>query len=478
MHFAWPSLCLLTAALAGLGPLFAQPVRRLGLACHTRHLRQTTRVDQNFGHVPLRFEPSGDSTSFIARGSGYSVRLNPAGALLSLGAGDVVTMKLEGAHPVQPAASDRLPGTVNYFLGNDAQCWRTNIPTYAKVAYSNIYPGVDLVYYGNRRALEYDLVVAPQASVKPIRLPYEGAHLSLEKSGDLKITGPHGIIAFHQPVAYQADGTTKQPVHARFVRLSDTEVAFAVGRYNRNQPLIIDPQIAYSTYFEGATSQAIAVDSAGSAYITGSASPAIGSLPVTPGALRTTYPDPPPAPANSSWAPAVFVTKLSPDGESLLYSTYIGGTGDEQGYAIAVDSAGNAYVTGETHSIDFPVTPGAFQTTNREPFFLTSTAFVIKLNPSGTGLVYSTYLGGGGPSFGDLGYGIAVDANGDAYVTGAATSTDFPVTPGAYQSTNKAAASAATNIFVTKFNANGTGLIYSTYIGGSGTRSFALPTRR
>ena len=384
-------LCLFPAVLAGGWPLFGQPVVRAASSLPARP--QAARVDKDFGRIPLSFEPSSDNSSFIAHGSGYSVRLNPDGALLSLGQDDVVIMKLQGSDPAKPTARDLLPGTVNYFLGNDAKHWRTSIPTYAKVAYSGVYPGIDLVYYGDHRALEYDLVVAPKASVKSIRIRFAGARINLAANGDLQIKAQHGSIAFHQPIAYQSINVHKQPVQARFVKINDTEVAFAVGHYDRRQPLVIDPQIIYSTYFNGATVQAIAVDSAGSAYITGAAAT---TLPVTAGAFQTTDPEYSP---NSKNAPqsAAFVSKLSPDGGSLVYSTYVGGTHQETGTAIAVDSSGNAYLTGTTRSPDFPVTSGAFQPTNRNPNENT-TGFLVKLNPSGSGLVYSTYLGGSGHS--------------------------------------------------------------------------------
>ncbi len=450
------TLRLITLGMAGAWPLFGQVV--ISGAGPSSTPPQTTRVDRDFDRTPLSFEPSGDGdSSFLARGNGYSVRLDLDGALLRLGSGDVVRMKLDGANPVKPSARDRLPGTVNYFIGNDSQRWRCGVPTYGKIAYRGVYSGVDLVYYGNRRALEYDLVVAPQASVKSIRLQFTGARISRENNGDLKILAPHGAVAFHQPVAYQLQGTTRRLVHARFVKISDTEVAFAVDRYNRNQPLIIDPQIVYSTYFNDTTPLAIAVDSAGSAYITGIATE---ELPVTSGAFQTADP----GGAKSS---AAFVAKLSPDGQSLVYSTYIGGTRNGPVTAIAVDNAGNAYLTGSTDAPDFPVTPGVFQTANTHPYGY-STGFLLKLNPSGTGLVYSTFLGGTGPTNEDTPSGVAVDANGDAFVTGSTHSLDFPVTAGAFQSTNKAAVHSASNIFVTKFNRDATALLYSTYLGGSG----------
>lgn len=479
LPLALASLSVVIPFLADAWPVSGQPVAR-GVSSPTA-ISATARMDRDYGRLPLSFEASDGGESFLARGNGYSIRLNQDGALLGLGQRDVVSMKLVGANPVMPTAKDLLPGTANYFIGNDAKGWRTNIPTYAKIVYSGVYPGIDLVYYGDHRALEYDLVVAPRASVKPIRIHFDGAQVSLEENGDLQIKAQHGVIAFHQPVAYQAVGAKKQPVRARFVKISNTEVGFAVGGYDRERPLVIDPQIAYSTYFNNAGPVAIAVDSTGSAYITGDT--VSFNLPVTPGAFQTTDHELVP-PESSEPVPCAFVAKLSADGESLLYSTYIGGTGfpggiiqghgqnagGDLGEAIAVDSGGDAYVTGETYSTDFPVTAGAFQTRNNEAYLGATSAFILKLNPSGDKLVYSTYLGGSTGRIGDLdaGYGIAVDTMGYAYVAGKAGSTDFPVTPGAFQTVNKAAANVASNIFVSKLSPDGSALAYSTYIGGSG----------
>jgi len=412
-------------------------------------------MQEDYGRLPLGFEAAEDGSAFLARGNGYSAQLSQAGALLQLGLDDVVTMKLAGAATVKPVARDPLAGKANYFIGNDPKRWRTNIPTYAKVSYASVYPGIDLVYYGNNRALEYDLAVAPHADPKQILLRFDGAELSLKPNGDLKIDGGHGTIAFHQPIAYQILGTVRQQIPARFVKASPTEIAFAVGRYDRSRPLVIDPQIAYSTYFNNGYIAAIAVDNTGAAYITGTSS---FGVPLTPGAFDTTNHQPSQTGSNYP-----FVTKLSPDGQSLVYSTYLGSNGEAA--AIAVDSAGNAYVAGSTGSHDFPTTSGAFQSQNQN--FYGDSAFLAKLNPSGSGLVYSTYLGGTKYA-GDQAQGVAVNATGEALVMGTAYSQDFPVTPGAYQATNKAAASNLSNIFITKFNASGSGLIYSTYIGGSG----------
>jgi hypothetical protein len=247
-------------------------------------------------------------------------------------------------------------------------------------------------------------------------------------------------------------------------------VGFRLGNYDRTQALVIDPALAYSTLLGGSggeTGTAIAVDTAGNAYVTGSTCST--DFPVTPGAFQTTNA----AAANSGCN--AFVTKLSPGGTALVYSTYLGGSsnnmGGDMGRAIAADAAGNAYVAGQAYSTDFPVTKGAFQATNHAAANDTSNAFVTKLNPSGTALVYSTYLGGSGFQVeypGDAANAIAVDAAGDAYVAGQSYSPDFPVTQGAFQTTNNCVANECANAFVTMLNPAGTALVYSTYLGGSG----------
>jgi hypothetical protein len=246
---------------------------------------------------------------------------------------------------------------------------------------------------------------------------------------------------------------------------ADNQVGFDVPSYDPTRPLVIDPALSYSTYLGGSggdMAYAITVDTAGNAYVAGEASST--NFPVTPGAFQTTNP-----------AGSAFVTKLNPTGTALVYSTYLGGSSGATASGLAVDTSGNVYLTGDTGAIDFPVTPGAYQTTNRAAANGDTTAFVTKLNPTGTALLYSTYLGGSGlstytPYSGDKGNAIAVDATGDAYVTGQTYSIDFPVTQGGLQTANHGEAKGTFNAFITKLNAAGTALAYSTYLGGSGGR--------
>ncbi|MBI2829078.1 MAG: SBBP repeat-containing protein, partial [Acidobacteria bacterium] len=337
--------------------------------------------------------------------------------------------------------------------------------SYARVRYESVYPGVDLVYYGNQRQLEYDFVVAPGADPGAIKLAFEGARsIERDASGNLILRTAGGDLRMHKPVVYQEVGGVKRLIPGRYVVASKQQVGFHVAAYDRSKPLVIDPVLVYSTFLGGSGNDfgfRIAVDSAGNAYVTG-------------GTDSTNFPGPGgiAAPKLGSSAKGaggdVFVTKLNPAGTALVYSTYLGGSGNDGGIGIAVDSAGNAYVTGTTNSADFPTTLGAFDVT----FNGVQDVFVTKLNPAGSALVYSTYLGGSGferPN------GIAVDSAGNAYVMGRTTSTistnpllNFPTTAGAFQTIAPGGdAFNPQDVFVTKLNPAGSALVYSTFLGGN-----------
>ena len=496
---------------------------------------QQVRVVENYGKLPLSFEANTGQTNlgvkFLSRGRGYTLFLTSDEAVLELGRSKpeirkskietgnsrietgtdipqpliprleppvrgfeprmpnpqarvsaVLRMRLLGANPAaRVTGEEELPGKANYFIGNDPKKWRTKVPTYAKARYAGIYPGIDLVYYGNQRQLEFDFAVAPNADPRPIRLRFGGPNnLRLAANGDLEVTTVDGAVAFHKPLVYQVVDGHRHTVAADFALLGKHTFGFRLGRYDRAKALVIDPALAYSTFLGGSGSDAgnaIAVDTAGNVYVAGST--ASTDFPVTQGVYQTTNH----AAANQSLN--AFVTKLNPTGTALVYSTYLGGSGTVYGgdtaSAIAVDTAGNVYVAGQTYSSDFPVTPGAFQTTNRAAAIDSTNAFVTELNPTGTALVYSTYLGGSGGQgnyTGDKGNAIAVDATGDAYVAGETYSADFPVTQGAFQTTNHAAATGLPNAFITKLNPAGTALVYSTYLGGSGGGRVGYPGDR
>jgi hypothetical protein len=394
----------------------------------------------------------------------------------------VLRMKLVGSNPAaQITPFNPLPGKSNYFIGNDPAQWRTSVPNYAKVRYHEAYPGVDLVYYGNPQQLEYDFVVAPGASSDAITLdlgmdpaadasssanPASAAALHIDSNGDLVINTSGADLRFKKPVAYQtefqpemnergaADRAERNPIEGRWILKGKNRVGFQIASYDSRKPLIIDPALSYATYLGGSAgdvAQAVTVDSSGSMYVTGEATST--NFP-TLNAVQQTY-------AGHGDA---FVTKLNPTGTALVYSTYLGGSGLDGGYGIAVDSNGNAYVGGDTGSKNFPVTKGAFQTTcGGDCAKGTSDVFVSVLDPTGSSLVYSTYLGGSGTD--RLVEGITVDSQGDAYVTGWTQSTNFPVTKGAFQTTLPG----TTSGFVTEINPTGSALLYSTYLGGTGS---------
>ncbi len=401
-------------------------------------------------------------------------------------------MKLVGANAnAKVAGLEGLPGKANYFIGNDPKKWRTNVATYAKVKYENVYPGVDLVYYGNEGRLEYDFVVAPGADLNAIRLsvaaagPQDG-HATLAvgaqvprvtNNGDLVVEADSGEVRFRKPVVYQPAASDQSsvvrsrlqggtdvvpsqlPIHnsklldGHYVLTADNHVRFEVPGYDKSRPLVIDPVLTYSTYLGGSGNLdegvGIAVDSSGNAYVTGVTNstnfPTLNPIQATCGSC-------------AGGGTNAFVTKINSAGTALVYSTYLGGSGNlDEGDGIAVDSSGNAYVTGVTNSTNFP-TVNAFQPALKG----SDDAFVTKLNAAGSALVYSTYLGGSSLDGGD---GIAVDSSGSAYVTGFTYSTDFP-TANPFQAA--LGGSTARNAFVTKFNAAGSALVYSTYLGGSG----------
>ena len=419
-------------------------------------------IAERYGRLPLAFEQNRGHTDgrvdYLARAAGQMIFLTPTGATLALKGeqgkrGAAIRLAFAGANARARASGlERKPGSVSYLKGERSE-WRGGIPTYGRVQYESIYPGIDLAWYGtNGGRLEYDFLLAPGADPDRIALRIEGAErVSLTSRGAVRIETAAGSVTQRPPVAYQQLGGQRRPVESRY-RLDGHRVALALGSYDRSRPLVIDPVLAYSSYLGGGSSdsgQAIAVDSAGSAYVTG---PTYSSdFPTTTGAFEES--DPP----DSSDA---FVSKLSPDGSELVYSSYLGGNGDDSGQAIAVDSAGSAYVTGEANSNDFPTTPGAFEEDDQTG----SDAFASKLSPDGSELVYSSYLGGGGS---DTGQAIAVDSAGSAYVTGQANSSDFPTTAGAFQESDRPDIDA----FASKFAPDGSELAYSSYLGGNDKES-------
>src|SRR5438876_73683 len=477
----------------------------VGFACPATAAREA-RVSETYGKLPLHFEANRGQTHedvcFLARGPGYSLFLTPTGTALTLtkqessahkpaahgkpeprgrATGTVLRMTFAGANPdPRVTGLEELPGKANYFIGNDPANWRTSVPTYAKVRYADLYPRIDLLYYGNQRQLEYDLVVRPGADPTRIVLDIQGAdRLQVDAQGALVLQTTVGPIRQRKPVIYQELDGVRKDIPGGYVLKGEHQVGFKVAAYDASQALVIDPVLSYSTYLGGSGEDrdpAIAVDAAGNAYVTGHTESR--NFPTTTGAFQTGFG----GGAMSSGQGDAFVTKLNPAGSALVYSTYLGGSGPDDGKGIAVDAAGNAVrasghtagagvavdaagdacMTGYTSSTTSPTTAGAFQPSYGGASG-SSNAFVTKLNPTGSALVYSTYLGGSGGG-GDYGQGIAVDVAGNAYVTGITSSSDFPTTAGAFQTTF---GGGLYDIFVTKLEPTGSALVYSTYLGGS-----------
>jgi hypothetical protein len=361
--------------------------------------------------------------------------------------GGVLRMKLRKANAAAKVAGvDELAGTSNYFIGNDPAKWRTNVPTYTKVKYEGIYPGIDLVYYGKQRQLEYDFIVAPGADPRRIAFDVSGANrIRQDAQGELvfKMKTGEDEIRWHKPAVYQEKNGARQEIAARFAVTDANRVSFELAKYDTSRRLYIDPLI-YSTYLGGSgddDGNAIAVDAAGSAYITGETA-------------STDFPTMNPFQAANGGSYDAFVAKLNPAGTALVYSTYLGGSSVDYGYGIAVDSAGNAYVVGNTASTDFP-TMNPLQAANGGGLDV----FVAALNAAGSALIYSTYLGGSGD---DMGAAIALDSADNAYVTGSTASADFP-TNNPLQGAN----AGSINAFVSEIGSTGSALVYSTYIGGN-----------
>ncbi|WP_217697922.1 Ig-like domain-containing protein, partial [Sinomonas mesophila] len=421
-----------------------------------------------YGKLPLSFVANAGQTDegvrYYAQGAGFGFFFTEDKAVLSLSKGDrghALELGFLGSSPdATLEVSEPAPGTVNYLAAGENH---TNLPTYKQVVYRGLWPGIDMIFAGRDGTLKYEFHVAPGADPSDIRLSYAGADgLALGQGGELLISTPLGTLSDSTPRSYQPIGGREVAVQSRFALEQGTQTeayGFALAGFDTHHPLVIDPALDYSTFLGGAMDDrgfSIAVDSAGNAYVTGTTTST--DFPTTTGAFDT---------AANGGADA-FVTKLDATGTSLVYSTYLGGTSTENGTGIAVNSAGNAYVSGFTNSVNFPTTLGAFDTSLGG----SSDAFVTKLNVAGTALVYSTYLGGSGPdnpticSAGPTGCnGIAVDALGNAYVTGQ-TLFGFPTTPGAFATSPIGGFDA----FVAKLNPAGAGasdLVYSTYLGGS-----------
>jgi hypothetical protein len=436
-----------------------------------------TQAAAQYSSLPLTFQANQGQTAsqvkFLSQGRGYTAFLTASGMMLSLRPSEGVARQslaqgtsLRTAAAQSPAmlqftlvgaasnpvvtGEEMQPGKVNYFFGNDPTKWKTNIATYGRIRYHNVYPGIDMIYYGNHRQLEYDFAIAPGADPSQIQFQIQGAkNISLDSNGDLVLDTGTGVLHFKNPVIYQESDGARIPVKGAYAMKDATHVGFNLAAFDSSKPTVIDPVLAYGTYLGGSGDEeatGVAVDSNGNVYIAGYTD-------------STDFPS-----ANFGSLPAgdfhVFVAKLDPTGSTLLYADYIGGNNSDLDFALTIDSAGEAYLAGSTASSNFPVV-NAYQPTY--PGSLNG--FVTKVSADGSTLLYSTYLGGNGS---DLPASIALDSSSNILVAGSTSSSNFPM-ENAYQSTisPNQGGQYGTYGFLTKFTADGSALVYSTYFAGS-----------
>ena len=494
------ALCLIFAVLT------SRAQERLAPASPRTVPSEGGKVSSKYGNVPLMFEANQGQTDskvqFLSRGSGYSVFLTSGGMVLALRPSEISSPKDASSAPLpnrnrsrpsfvrQPEKVSRdeksmalaidlvgaaanpvivgeeaLRTRVNYFIGRDPSKWRRNVPTYNKIRYRNVYPGVDLVYYGNNHRVEYDFDLAAGADATQIQFSVKGADaLNIDSAGNLVLTKGTSELRFQTPLLYQDIKGIRVRVPGTYVLRDSTHVGFEIGTYDTTKPLVIDPVLVYSTFLGGSSddfSNGIAVDSAGDAYVIG-----LTDSPDFPLATIGSY---------NSTQFRMFLTKLDPTGSTLLFADYFGGTsGADEAFAVALDSSGNAYVTGNTLSSDFPVV-NAYQSALSG----SQDAFLAKFSADGSSIIYATYLGGSnltyvGGATTQIGRSISVDPAGEAVVAGITMATDFP-TKNPYQSSvsSDQFGEWGTYGFLTKFAANGASLVYSTYLAGGSTLNYS-----
>ena len=435
---------------------------------------RSTQKSVPYGQLPLTFEANrgqvAGQVKFLSRGKGYTAFLTTGGMVLTLrpyqaiatgkdersttgGQASSTTLQfrlLGSSRNPAVVGEDIQPGRVNYFLGNDRRQWHTNLPTYARVRYKNVYPGIDLVYYGNHQQLEYDFAVAPGADPRQIQFQIGGAEqIQVGPQGKLVLRTSAGELQFQSPIVYQESNGQRIPVDGGYVVRDSTHVGFQMSHYDPSKPLVIDPVLEYSTYLGGSgTDQptSVAVDGSGNVYVAGYTNSA--NFPLS--ALDSI----------SAGGNHAFVAKLDSTGSHLVYADYIGGNGADYGIALVLDSANNVYLAGSTASNNFP-TVKAYQAQQPGPY----TGFLTKVSADGSSLLYSTYLGG---STFDRPQSIAIDNIGQAVVAGYTMSQNFPMA-NAYQNTVSANQGGVFGVygFLTKFSPDGSSLVYSTYLAGN-----------
>ena len=489
-----------------------------------------TRAVQTLLQSPMSFEANQGQTDsrvqFLSRGSGYTLFLTSTEAVLALnsshsqlaakgqsaaegfgwnptnplsigsldrtprpisqvnpkeaGKEDVLRMRLVGANPSPEISGvDETSAKSNYFIGNDRSKWRRNVSNFGKVRYAGVYPGVDLVFYGNQQQLEYDFVVAPGADPNVISLGFaqanagsNGLPLHISDDGELVAHLSGGDVSFHKPVVYQTIGSgareTKQTIEGRYVLKADGQAGFELGSYDRSKQLVIDPTVSFATYLGGSDvdmAVGVAVDRFTDVVVVGSTRSA--DFPIFQ-PLENYHP----GNCGGLACRDIFMAKLNPTGTTLQFSTYLGGSNDDVATDVVLDMAGDIFIVGYTLSTDFPITSRAFQKTFGGGT-VTGDGFVMELaSKAGAagGIEYASYIGGSGD---DVAYGITVDyapsATPNVYVVGSTTSPNLPTTSGAYQSTcGLTEKGSCSNGFALKVNSKGSAMLYSTYLGGSG----------
>jgi uncharacterized repeat protein (TIGR01451 family) len=411
---------------------------------------------QSFANFPLAFEGNQGQVDsrirFLARAAGGELQLADDGVTVQFKQ-RALSFRFAGATCAPGMiGEDRLVERRNFLLGSDHSRWHTDVPTFRRVAYEQLYPGIDLTFYGNQKQIEYDFEVAPGADPRAIRLLFDrSVRLLISRDGDLILKSRGVELIQRKPSIYQTINGERRKIEGAYKLLANHEVGFEIAEYDRAQPLVIDPTLVYSTYLGGSgddSGNSIAIDSSGNVYVAGTTA-------------STNFPTHNAAFGTKNALEDIFVTKIDAAGANVLYSTYVGGSGRDRAGAIAIDSSGNAYVAGrvDSTSTDFPTTAGVLATSYRGGDF---DGVVFKLNPQGNALVYSSFVGG---EENDSVEGIALDATGVAYLTGGTKSNAFPTTITAYQGTR----AGDTDAFLAKLNAAGSALLYSTFIGGAAT---------
>ncbi|MCB0211521.1 MAG: SBBP repeat-containing protein [Anaerolineae bacterium] len=445
-------LALLALGVVWLGLMLASIMKVSRSALNTTQLQMTTQslsfvanAGQADPAVQFQLHRDGQTLYFTADEIQFVTTQSKDEILIS----DIVRLSFAGANDDPDVQGlDPLPGIANFFRGSDPAGWQTNVPTYGGIIYTDLYPGIDLVYRGTEGQLKSEFLVAPGADPTQIKMTYHGVEqTSLRSDGALALRSPHSELVETTPVVYQEIGGQRVPVEARYVLLENHQVGFELGQYNAVYPLVIDPTLGFSSYLGGNKVDIawdVTVDKNGNVYVVGETD-------------SDNFVTKNPFQSNFKGTKDAFVAKFNPNG-TRLYTTYLGGNNLDVAYGIVVDNSGNAYVTGQasinTGGVDpFPTTSGAYQTTITGGY----SAFVTKLNPNGNGLVYSTFLGGSA-----AGTDIALDSSGYAYIIGRTASTSFPL-KNPFQNSYGGGLQDA---FVTKFNQNGTDLVYSTYLGG------------